>query len=484
MVVPASQKEKSPSLVLFVAKEQGIQEHSGDSLDTLFRPLNENFQVIAQEMEEKLRDELLRYVIPTALRLPQIRNVFFKNYTLRCLDCLKMKLEWKTVFFELGGDSISAITLVGMAREEHNLQIKVASLFANPTIHEMAQTLEFVTPESMQTWAPFSMLKTSELQAITEQAIEQCQVSRDQIEDIYGCISLQEGLMSWSARNPGSFQARFIFRLPDTIDTQKFHEAWYKLRWFSSDDGDVAAADPMSYGTPLVRCIMNNSCRQKNEAPIFTLEKHHALFDKWSYEQILQVVEAAYESRTVELFQFAPFVHHLSTVIPECRNAPVPGIEKIVGPTIATLPVRTVLDRNDPIKVALTAMQAIRTCSPETSTACDFQSLLVVQPFSKNNQNPQTWLLKLGESLEDETKFCTYVLTVICELDVESVSVRAIFDAAVLSLDKVNAMLEQLEYLLTRLVDSVKSQTLGEVMDMWKLGSSVHDECKVEQLNS
>ncbi|OAL68812.1 hypothetical protein A7D00_7302 [Trichophyton violaceum] len=137
-----------------------------------------------------------------------------------------MKLEWKTVFFELGGDSISAITLVGMAREEHNLQIKVASLFANPTIHEMAQTLEFVTPESMQTWAPFSMLKTSELQAITEQAIEQCQVSRDQIEDIYGCTSLQEGLMSWSARNPGSFQARFIFRLPDTIDTQKFHEAW------------------------------------------------------------------------------------------------------------------------------------------------------------------------------------------------------------------------------------------------------------------
>lgn len=67
MVVPASQKEKSPSLVLFVAKEQGIQEHSGDSLDTLFRPLNENFQVIAQEMEEKLRDELLRYVIPTAV---------------------------------------------------------------------------------------------------------------------------------------------------------------------------------------------------------------------------------------------------------------------------------------------------------------------------------------------------------------------------------------------------------------------------------
>ncbi|KFL62525.1 uncharacterized protein TERG_12486 [Trichophyton rubrum CBS 118892] len=207
----------------------------------------------------------------------------------------------------------------------------------------------------------------------------------------------------------------------------------------------------MSYGTPLVRCIMNNSCRQKNEAPIFTLEKHHALFDKWSYEQILQVVEAAYESRTVELFQFAPKVHDHATAL---------------------------------IPFGQTAMQAIRTCSPETSTACDFQSLLVVQPFSKNNQNPQTWLLKLGESLEDETKFCTYVLTVICELDVESVSVRAIFDAAVLSLDKVNAMLEQLEYLLTRLVDSVKSQTLGEVMDMWKLGSSVHDECKVEQLNS
>ncbi|EGE01737.1 lysergyl peptide synthetase [Trichophyton equinum CBS 127.97] len=658
VVVPANQKEKSPSLVLLVAEEQGIQEHTG-ALDTLFRPLNENFRIMAQEMKEKLRDELPRYMIPTAViplvKMPLsrtgkidrkiLRNAVanlpepdFQQYrsalqksskesigsrTLKAApttdsERLLQKLYSKVLglsenevgredsFFELGGDSISAITLVGMAREEYNLQIKVASLFAAPAIYEMAQTIEFVTPGSMKIWAPFSMLKTSELQAVTEQAIEQCQVSRGQIEDIYGCTPLQEGLMSWSARNPGSFQARFIFRLPDTIDTQKFHEAWCsafnstpilrtriiqsdasfralqiiikdKLRWFSSDDGDVAVSDPMSYGTPLVRCIMN-SCHQKNEAPIFTLEMHHALFDKWSYEQILQVVEAAYESRTVELFPFAPFVHHLSAVNPECtktfwknefqslkapvfplrmpegyapreiavtsrnvplgastgvvgftastlirlswamliaqdtqsndvvhgatvtgRNAPVPGIERIVGPTIATFPVRTVLDRNDPIKVALgkvqnhatalipfeqTAMQSIRTCSPEASAACDFQSLLVIQPSSKNNQNTQTWLLKLGESLEDETKFCTYVLTVICELDVETVSVRAIFDAAVLSLDKVNAMLGQLEYLLTRLIDSVDSQTLGEVMDMCKLGSSVHDECKVEQLNS
>ncbi|EFE39655.1 nonribosomal brevianamide peptide synthase FtmA [Trichophyton verrucosum HKI 0517] len=658
VVVPASQKEKSPSLVLFVAEEQGIQEHIGDSL---VRPLNENFRVIAQEMKDKLRDELPRYMIPTAVlplvkmplsrtgkidrkilrnavaNLPESdfqqyrsalqRSSLKENMGSRILKAapttdserLLQKLYSKVLglsedevgredsFFELGGDSISAITLVGMAREEYNLQIKVASLFAAPAIYEMAQTMEFVTQDSMQICAPFSMLKASELQTVTEQAIEQCQISRDQIEDIYGCTPLQEGLMSWSARNPGSFQARFIFRLPDTIDTQKFHEAWCyafnstpilrtriiqtdasfralqvivkdKLRWFSSEDRDVAAADPMSYGTPLVRCIMDNSCHQKNEAPIFTLEMHHALFDKWSYEQILQIVEVAYESRTVELFPFSPFVHHLSAVNPEYtktfwknefqslkapvfplrmpegyvpreiavasrnvplgastgvggftastlirlswamliaqdtqsndvvhgatvtgRNAPVPGIEKIVGPTIATFPVRTVLDRNDPIKVALgkvqnhatalipfeqTAMQGIRSCSPEASIACDFQSLLVIQPSSKNNQNPQTWLLKLGESLEDETKFCTYVLTVICELEVESVSVRAIFDAAVLSLDKVNAMLGQLEYLLTRLVDSVDSQTLGEVMDMCKFGSSVHDECKVEQLNS
>ncbi|EFQ99850.1 gramicidin S synthetase 1 [Nannizzia gypsea CBS 118893] len=663
VVVPANQKEKSPSLVLFVAEEQtvDIEEHLGDSSSSLIQPLNEGFRKTAQGMKDKLRDELPRYMIPSAViplvkmplsrtgkidrkmlrnavaSLPESEFLLYRsalqkpsitdNLDLGSLKAapttdserLLQKLYAKVLglsenevgredgFFELGGDSIRAITLVGMAREKYNLQISVTSLFATPTIHEMAQTIEAVAPESMQSWTPFSMLEASELQAATEQAVEQCQVSQDEIEDIYGCTPLQEGLMAWSARNPGSFQARFIFRLPKAIDTQKFYQSWChafnetpilrtrivqtgtslqalqvivkdKLRWFASDVGHEVAADPMSYGTPLVRCIMNNGCHEENEGPVFILEMHHALFDRWSYEQILQIVEAAYESRTVELRPFAPFVHHLSAVNPEHtktfwknefqtlqapvfplrmpegyvpkeitvasrdiplgisiakggftasslirlswamliaqdtqsndvvygntvtgRNAPVSGIEKIVGPTIATFPVRTVLDRNDSITRALgkiqnhaaalipfeqTAMQTIRTCSPEASTACDFQSLLVIQPSAQNSQNSSSWLLKLGESLEDETKFSTYVLTVICELGIESVSVRAIFDSAVLSSDKVNTMLGQLEYLLNRLANTLGDQTVGGIMDTCKLGRSVHDECKVEQLNS
>ncbi|KAM5431379.1 NRPS cluster protein [Microsporum canis] len=662
VVVPASQKDKSPSLVLFIAEEKAVnvQEHMGDTSDSLFCPLTEDFGGTAQDMRDKLRDELPRYMIPTAVipivKMPLSRtgkidrkmlrnavaslpeseflhyrsvlqkssgkdnkNLSHKAAPTTNAERLLQKLYSKTLglsendvgkddnFFELGGDSISAITLVGMAREEYSLQISVASLFAAPRIHELAQCIGEAVTGSMQNSAPFSMLEAAELEGVFEQAIEQCQISRDQIEDIYGCTPLQESIIAWSARKPGSFQARFIFHLPGTIDTEKFQKAWRqvfdetpilrtriiqtdtshgvvqvlvknKLEWFISKEGNGATEYTMGYGTPLVKCTMDYGCPQKNEAATFILEMHHALFDRWCYEQILHAVEAAYESRTLELYPFVPFVHHLSTVNPghnktfwknelqgleapvfplrmyegyapkdiavtsrhipiafsiskggltastlirlawamliaqntqsndvvygvtvTGRNAPVTAIEKIVGPTIATFPLRTVLKNNDSVKEALekvqshattlipfeqTAMQSIRTCCPEASTACDFQSLLVIQPSPQNSQNSSTWLVKLGESLEDETKFSTRILTVICELGVESVSARAVFDVGILSLEKMATMLGQLEYLLGQLVDPLNNKSVGGIINTCEVGRSIYDECKLEQLDS
>ncbi|KAK2808905.1 putative NRPS-like protein biosynthetic cluster, partial [Arthroderma sp. PD_2] len=173
VVVPADQKHKSPSLVLFVARQKGPEIYEQTS-DSLFCPLDEGLHLMAQNMKEKLRDEIPRYMIPSAIipiaKMPLSRTGKVDRKTLRnavaglseadflhyrsalqrpvasashhlalkaspCDDAerLLQKLFAETLgvpenevrsddnFFRLGGDSISAITLVGKAREDHNL---------------------------------------------------------------------------------------------------------------------------------------------------------------------------------------------------------------------------------------------------------------------------------------------------------------------------------------------------------------------------
>ncbi|KAK2834917.1 hypothetical protein FQN49_006786 [Arthroderma sp. PD_2] len=445
------------------------------------------------------------------------------------------------------------------------------------------------------------MLDLSKLNIIAEEALAQAQINQSQIEDIYGCTPLQESLMAWTARNPGAFQAQFKFRLPGTVDIKNFQEAWsnvfnetpilrtriiqtgsvYRtlqvvvkedLKWQVLEGDHQTNEIYMSYGTPLIRCAMDYGCSQDGEPVTFILTMHHALFDRWSYEQVLHAVEAVYDGGRFEVLPFVPFVKHLSEAdadvvkrfwqkefqgldaaifpiraqegyVPKNtavvdrnmtlglsigaeftassiirlawamlisqdtqsndvvygvtvtgRNASVPAVEKIVGPTIATFPLRTVLEPNDTVKEALgkiqshatalipfeqTAMQQIRSSSPESSAACDFQSLLVIQPSTQSKRNPSGWLLELGESLEDETRFSSHILTVICELGVESVSARAIFDANILDPKKVLAMLGKFEYLLSQIIKH-HEKAVRRILDNCGLNGSIHHGCTQE----
>ncbi|KAK1621889.1 hypothetical protein BDP81DRAFT_400789 [Colletotrichum phormii] len=107
------------------------------------------------------------------------------------------------------------------------------------------------------------------------------------------------------------------------------------------------------------------------------------------------------------------------------RGASLPGIETIVGPTIATVPVRVhiqpqqqVLDylrevQDDfiemiPFKQA--GLQAIAKASPEARRAYDFQTLLVVQPPDENLLTASSfgrWRTRSGEQA-----FSTYSVSV------------------------------------------------------------------------
>ena len=55
----------------------------------------------------------------------------------------------------------------------------------------------------------------------------ECGLTDDQeIEDAYPCSALQEGLMALAVKQPGSYIAKFAYRLPAYVDITRFRAAW------------------------------------------------------------------------------------------------------------------------------------------------------------------------------------------------------------------------------------------------------------------
>ncbi|KAJ0269565.1 hypothetical protein COL922a_014749, partial [Colletotrichum nupharicola] len=90
-------------------------------------------------------------------------------------------------------------------------------------------------PQGTEDIAPFALWKDvddtgsvesqKELQRITRS----CKVTVDDIEDVYPCTPLQEGLMAITTQQPGSYIGRWVFRIRDTTDGKAFKQAWTEL---------------------------------------------------------------------------------------------------------------------------------------------------------------------------------------------------------------------------------------------------------------
>lgn len=151
------------------------------------------------------------------------------------------------------------------------------------------------------------------------------------------------------------------------------------------------------------------------------------------------------------------------------RQAPLVGVERIAGPTIATVPIRVKIDWSSAgLKTLLQNVQSdatdmipfehygigrIQRLNPVAQQACQFQSLLVIQPPEDVGSDKNTILrLQLGD---DDLKGGTYSLVLECVLDDPSssssaggVSVHLSFDEHVVDLDQAERMLVQFEHVL------------------------------------
>lgn len=193
------------------------------------------------------------------------------------------------------------------------------------------------------------------------------------------------------------------------------------------------------------------------------------------------------------------------------RQNAVLGIERMLGPTIATVPIRVIVDWESSLKYLLehiqnqatnmvdfehVGLQRIRRINEETKQACSFQSLLVIQPPEEDIQtvSREAHIFRdrmddvVGSiALESISIFNPYALMIECQLQRdEGLVTRFNFDTNVLDAEQVHRMALQMEHILCLLGDPVSINkhlkdfdfaSERDKSDIWRWNNIVPDIC-------
>ena len=262
----------------------------------------------------------------------------------KVLDVHEKSIQLEDDFFKLGGDSIGAIKVVAACRKA-SLQVRVASIFKNSILRDMAQVCNHFSPVKSVRNQPFSFLKEENLVELLAEAALQCEVDQQSIEDLSPCTPLQEGLMAVNMTRPSAYTARFVHALPESIDIPHFKKTWDSLyaespilrtrfvtttsegslqavirepiHWVIGNDLDTyLTADEESHmlpGLPLCRFAVIASSQKRTLHFVWTI--HHMLYDGWSISLIIRRFNAVYSGASIEdpvdFRNFLAYVHGL-----------------------------------------------------------------------------------------------------------------------------------------------------------------------------
>ncbi|THZ03822.1 nonribosomal peptide synthase 11 [Aureobasidium pullulans] len=161
------------------------------------------------------------------------------------------------------------------------------------------------------------------------------------------------------------------------------------------------------------------------------------------------------------------------------RHTSLPGIDRVAGPTLATVPMRVKVRWDsskheflDGIQSQTTKMipfehhgiDKIRRLSPEAQQACEFQSLLVVQPLDDTSRGSPAFSLQLDGDDSTESDAHAIVMEVSLLDAAEGVATSLSFDGAVLNQAQAQSMLTQFEHVLRHICDrSSDTSTIGDL---------------------
>ncbi|KAI9701811.1 MAG: hypothetical protein M1836_001155 [Candelina mexicana] len=157
------------------------------------------------------------------------------------------------------------------------------------------------------------------------------------------------------------------------------------------------------------------------------------------------------------------------------RNAPVSGLDKMVAPTIATVPVCVQMESKhtcseylaavqraatEMIPFEQTGLQNIAKTSSDGQQACKFQTQLVIQPQDQMSKQCPFGQWQDGS---EEQGFTTYALTVELWLSPDKVTAIAMFDSRAIQSWMVRKMLKRFEWVMHQLAHASPAQALSEI---------------------
>ncbi|KAL4899866.1 hypothetical protein BDW74DRAFT_183355 [Aspergillus multicolor] len=483
-------------------------------------------------------------------------------------------------FFRLGGDSILAIQSIPIARRS-GLNISMSDIFKYPRLCDLAAAARPANDENNPSVLPFSLLPdNTRSNDLLEYAARECGLLPSQVEDIYPCTALQEGLMTLSEKSPGDCVVTFEYPLHAGIDMERFESAWqttvsanpilrtrmvhveglrgtYQVvtrtpaRVLESEDLEFHRATIKGLETSMTigsNLVVLSVVRKGEEGTVFFLTIHHALYDAWSLSVLWDQVLAAYNGHHLHSRPFNHFIkyckehgdtvrfwrselanlrssvwpslpssrhtpslrssiqreipfEHPSTeftmstmiqlawaVIMSCytdsedlvygltvngRNAPLPGIEELSGPTFATVPFRTQLRLHETVRTALAQVQDkittlipfqqyglrnIRHLGPEAAQACGFQCHLGIQLQSDDTEDNGLYSSS-SSAYKDHGAFSDSALIVICYLNKldSRISVEVNYDDRVTSQADPERIFSQFAHILQQLPACLES---------------------------
>ncbi|KAJ5777393.1 hypothetical protein N7520_000639 [Penicillium odoratum] len=248
----------------------------------------------------------------------------------KTLDLEQGSVTNEDSFFALGGDSFSAMNLVGAAQAE-GIPLNVATIFKTPVLIDMAKvcsSAKEVAPVKHQPLDPFSLLPSGvDLELLLDEISEGCLVSKDCVADVYPCSAVQEGLLTMSIKHHGAYVAQPAFRLADGANIDRFKAAWeqtvvdldiLRTRIIHTEAMNFAQAilkeDPISWvhaesfsqlPKDSIELPKFNGARLTGYAIVqprgssvsyFVWSVHHALYDGWSIPLIYRRFEENYKA--------------------------------------------------------------------------------------------------------------------------------------------------------------------------------------------
>ena len=521
-------------------------------------------------------------------------------------------------FLRLGGDSVSAMRLVTAARA-NGLAITVMDVFRHPRLRELATLVQKVDKKLPDDIRPFSLIpQSTDPSEIRESAATLCNVNSAQVEDVYPCTPLQEGLLAMSARRVGDYIAKIKLQIRPGVDVTRLQGAWQQVvanipimrtrivdlpnhglfqvvieevealrsQEVNYSSTETRGFDPaFGLGTSLVQATL--LCDRARGRNTFALAIHHSIYDGWSMPMYFEALTEVFEERSNILRHLTPynrFIEYVGGMDPvaastfwqaECSNlessqfpslpstayrplanqslnytiegltlsritdftasttiraalalliaihtgeysealfgavvsgrqADVAGIEMMAGPTIATVPLRIVIDPSEPVQLLLkrvqeqasrmtafeqAGLQNIRQYSEDTGRACKFQTLLIVQPprakhntspvFEDDdfNPNPQSNLTPTPDEVD---VFTTHAIVIHCHLASDRLRLHVSFDSHVVSSTEMLRLVEQFEAVLRQLctLDMTETSTSDistvsqqDIHDIWRWNS-------------